>query len=50
MTFILIFKVILKVKFKVKGRCTGFRPEIMSAGVPEWSQLTASLSGQLLQP
>ena len=48
--FILIFKVTFKFKFNVKGRCSRFRPEIVSAGVPKWSQVAASLSGQLTKP
>ena len=43
MTFIQIFKVILRVKFKVKERSSGYRPKIMSARVPNWSQTIASL-------
>ena len=34
MTFIWIVKVIFKVKLKVKGRGTGYRPKIMSAALP----------------
>ena len=50
MTFILIFKVIVKVKFKVKGRDTEYRPEITPARVPKWSQTIDSLPEQLTRP
>ena len=37
-----------KVKFKVKGRGTGYRPEITSAGVPKWSsEIELSLEAQM---
>ena len=39
-----------KVKFKVKGRGTGYRPEITPARVPKWSQTIANLPEQLIQP
>ena len=39
-----------KVKFKVKGQGTGHRSEITSAGVPKWSQVTASLCEKLTEP
>ena len=50
MTFISIYKVIFKDKFKVKGRGTGYRPEITSGRAPKWSQTIASLPEQLVQP
>ena len=51
MALISILKVILNVKFKLKGRRgTRYRPEITSARAPKWSQTTASLPGQPTQP
>ena len=47
MTVISIFNVISKVKFKVRGWNTGYRPEITSARIPKWPQATVSLPGQL---
>ena len=38
---------LLKVKFKVEGRGTGYRPETVSARIPKWCQVTACLPGQL---
>ena len=48
MTFDLEFD--LQGKFKLKGRGTGYRAEIMSARVPEWYQTIAYVPGQLRQP
>ena len=48
MTFDLVFDI--PVEFKVKGRGTGYRPEIMLAGVPKWSQTIASLPETPTQP
>ena len=48
--FHLIFKVILKIKFTVKRRGTGRRPEITSVPLPKWSETIVTLHEQLTQP
>ena len=48
--FHLIFKVILKIKFTVKRRGTGCRPEITSVPLPKWSETIVTLHEQLTQP
>ena len=48
-TFVSIFEVILKVKFKVKGRGTGYLYEIASEHVSKWFQSTGNVPGQLTQ-
>ena len=40
----------IKVKLKVKGRGTGYRPKTTSARLPKWSPMKASLPEQLTQP
>ena len=40
----------MKVKFKAKGRGTGYLPEITSVRTPQWSQTAASLLGQPTPP
>ena len=44
------FYLTCKVKIKVKGRGTGYRPEITSARVPKLPRTIASLPEQFLQP
>ena len=48
MTFDLAFD--LQGQTQVKGRGTGYRPKIMPAHIPQWSQTIASPTEQLTRP